>query len=406
MAQAGPAPTASAAGPPAQVLPDWKDYTERLTAVGERLIGQAPDADDPQSRQEAWKALHSAIGSVFLQYVFSDPNYPEFVSIWNDGFNLLVPNPDTMYTWTRANGSGIYRIRGFRNTVRYVELSIQTGSLLDGSAATAANVDVDSLVRNADTSFELVLSAERPKGYTGDWFAIPPATTAFLVRSQSYDWLHERDAVLSIENLQSTNPRPRMTAEETAASLGLLPRYVEATQAFGYARLADLKAKGLYNRLSVHDYVAPGPAYVKMYLEGLYDIADDEALIVETDVPKTCRYWSFLVGDDQFGTIDWVNHQSSLNGHQARLDNDGKFRGVIAAHDPGVPNWLDTGGYRRGIIQGRWDKCDSHPMPTITKVKLSELRRYLPKETPLVSPDERRASLGERRMGAQFRRRW
>jgi len=403
------APTASSASgtmPPAVVLPEWKDYMQQLTAMGERLIQQAPDSDDPRGRQETWKALHSAIGSTFLQQVFSDPNYPEFVSIWNDAFNLLVPNPDTMYTWTRANGTGVYRIRGYRNTVRYAELSVLVGSMLDGSAETVSNIDFDSIKLNADTSFELILSAERPQGYTGNWFKIPPVTSAFLVRSQSYDWLHEHDAVLSIENLQMPVRRPRATAEETASSLNALARYAEATQKFAYARFADLRAKGMYNRLSVHNYVAPGPGFVKIYLEGLYDIADDEALIVETDVPRTCRYWSFLLGDGQFGTVDWVNHQSSLNGFQAKLDTDGKFRGVVAIHDPGVANWLDTGGYQRGIIQGRWDKCDSSPAPKITKVKLTDLRRYLPRDTPMLTPDERDASLRERRMGAQFRRRW
>ena len=39
-----------------------------------------------------------------------------------------------------------------------------------------------------------------------------------------------------------------------------------------------------------------------------------------------------------------ANRQSSLNGHQAVLDPDGVFRAVISARDPGVPNWLDTGG--------------------------------------------------------------
>ena len=36
-----------------------------------------------------------------------------------------------------------------------------------------------------------------------------------------------------------------------------------------------------------------------------------------------------------------------LNGHQAVLD-DGVFRAVVAHRDPGVANWLDTAGNRRG----------------------------------------------------------
>jgi hypothetical protein len=387
-------------------LPDWGQYVDELRAAGDKVLPTQPHPDDPQAQQEAAKAFLSAVSGAYLQFVNSDADYPEFVSIWNDAFNLLAPNPDSMYTWTAADGKGAYRIRGFRNTAHYVEISVQTGSFLDGSMQTVANIDLDGLKINSDTSFELLLSAERPKGYDGNWVRIPPETDAFLVRSQSYDWVRERDAVLAIERVDVPTRRPRPSAEDTAKRVSTLAAHVQAMQSFSYARFADLKAKGVVNRLVVHNYVPHGPAYVKMYLEGLYDIADDEALIVETNVPKQCRYWSFLVTDDQFGTVDWVNHQSSLNGFQAALDKDGKFRGVIALKDPGVRNWLDTGGYHYGVIQGRWDKCDSEPMPTVTKVKLRDVRKFLPADTPAVSASEREASLRERRMGAQFRRKW
>jgi hypothetical protein len=199
---------------------------------------------------------------------------------------------------------------------------------------------------------------------------------------------------------------PRFTAAETAATLSNIAKYVEAAQKFSYARFADLEAKGMRNKFLIHDYVAPGQAHVQTYLESLYDIADDEALILETPVPAKCRYWSFLVTDDQFGTVDWMDRQSSLNGFQAKVDKDGKFRAVIAAHDPGVANWMDTGGYHYGIIQGRWNRCDSAPVPTLKKVKLAKVRKYLPADTVMVTPAQRDAALRERRMGAQFRRKW
>ena len=144
----------------------------------------------------------------------------------------------------------------------------------------------------------------------------------------------------------------------------------------------------------------------QVYLEGLYRLKDDEALILETEVPANCRYWGFLVGDMQFRTVDWVNNQSSLNAFQAKLDSDGKFRAVIARRDPGVPNWLDTGDYGEGVIQGRWNVCDSAPVPTARLVRLSELRRNLPGDTPTVTPAQRDTQLRERRLGAQMRRKW
>ena len=137
-----------------------------------------------------------------------------------------------------------------------------------------------------------------------------------------------------------------------------------------------------------------------------HDIENDEALIIETELPEKVRYWSFLVTDDLFATIDWTNRQSSLNGHQARIDADGRFRAVVSLRDPGVPNWLDTGGCLHGAIQGRWNQASSAPHPTLTRVALEDVRSHIPGDTPVVSPEEREKVLRERRMGAQMRRKW
>src|SRR3546814_241354 len=90
------------------------------------------------------------------------------------------------------------------------------------------------------------------------------------------------------------------------------------------------------------------------YYEGLFELSDGEALILETEVPDRVRYWAVLLADQLFNTIDWEKCQSSLNGFQARLDSDGRFRAVIAAEDPGVPNWLDPAGRFQGVVPGRW----------------------------------------------------
>jgi hypothetical protein len=142
------------------------------------------------------------------------------------------------------------------------------------------------------------------------------------------------------------------------------------------------------------------------YYDGIYEIDDDEALICETDLPKTSRYWQALVADDRFATVDWVNRQSSLNDAQARVDADGWFRAVISHEDPGVPNWLDKADFPWGVIQMRFFVANEYPEPTIKKVKVADVRAHLPADTPVVTPDERREQLRARREGAQLRRLW
>jgi hypothetical protein len=104
--------------------------------------------------------------------------------------------------------------------------------------------------------------------------------------------------------------------------------------------------------------------------------------------------------------VECIHRQSSLNGGQAVLDADGKFRAVLSHQDPGIANWIDTVGNTYGIMLGRWHNCSSHPMPTTTKVKLKDVRQHLPATTPVFTAEERAEQLHRRRIGAQLRRRW
>ena len=142
------------------------------------------------------------------------------------------------------------------------------------------------------------------------------------------------------------------------------------------------------------------------YYEGAYDLADDEALIVETPIPPHVGYWSLILTNELYETTDWYNNQSSLNDAQAVVDSDGVFRAVVSARDPGVANWLDTSGYPRGAIQGRWFATDERQTPTTRLVRLEDVRSTLPAGTALVSPDERDAALRTRRINAQMRTIW
>jgi hypothetical protein len=118
------------------------------------------------------------------------------------------------------------------------------------------------------------------------------------------------------------------------------------------------------------------------------------------------RYWNVQLGDLVWNTIDWMNHQSSLNGGQAEIDGDGKFRAVVALEDPGVPNWLDPGGWAEGAIMLRWTEASSGPEPSLRQVPLDALREHVPADTPVISAGERDRRLRKRRTGVQLRRRW
>jgi hypothetical protein len=172
--------------------------------------------------------------------------------------------------------------------------------------------------------------------------------------------------------------------------------------------VARLEKDGFVNTLKFVDYSQAVGLTGQSYYETVFDLADEEVLLLEVRPPKDCLYWSVLLADDIFATIDWVNVQSSLNGHQARADADGVYRLVVSKTDPGVPNWLDTWDHDRGAIQGRFTRFnDPAPkLPALIKLRSAELRDHLPADTPIVSPQERDLQVRARREAWQHRRLW
>ena len=57
-----------------------------------------------------------------------------------------------------------------------------------------------------------------------------------------------------------------------------------------------------------------------------------------------------------------------VNHHTAIADPHGLVRVVISATDPGLPNWLDTAGHRRGALALRWVGAKEEPH-THTRVR-------------------------------------
>jgi hypothetical protein len=92
--------------------------------------------------------------------------------------------------------------------------------------------------------------------------------------------------------------------------------------------------------------------------------------------------------------------QTSLNGHQARLDPDGVFRGVISITDPGVPTG-STGRPRTGAHLRARANPARPPEVALRVVRLDALRRDAA-ATPTIL--QRNAAQPARRMLAARRR--
>jgi hypothetical protein len=144
---------------------------------------------------------------------------------------------------------------------------------------------------------------------------------------------------------------------------------------------------------------------VARYAFLFWDLDDDEYLVIESEVPPA-RYWSFHNYDMGIHhLVDPLDRQSSLDHTQVAVDDDGRIRLVCSARDPGVTNWLETGGRRVGLLTARWFWYEGDPTFTTQVVTLDRLESVLPASTARVDATARRVRQAQRRahLGWRFR---
>ena len=395
-------------------LPTWDAQMEALKGVADHLLATwRPDNASEAEVQDMNKLALSILACGYLCNVYTDARRPVFMPLWNYACNQGGPNPDYVYLSAEIDGAGVYELVGRRGTVRFVEITQQGPGMMTSlknvenrMKFNAITHDLDDLTIADDGSFRVLLSVERPEGHDGDWWQLNPDVGKLLMRKCACDWNTEIDAQVAINRLDDSGED--MAPAEIARRFSEMGDWIKGMIDFDMELVRYYREHHGINVLLRSQWIQQGGglATKQAYYDGIHEIADDEALIVEFPVPTDCLYWQILVADDRFSTVDWVNRQSSLNDVQARIDPDGWFRGVVSKQDPGVHNWLDKANWPWGILQARFYRADDYPEATVTKVPVAEVLGHLPADTPVLTPEEREAQLRYRRTGAQLRRIW
>ena len=277
----------------------------------------------------------SALASGYFCLVYTDARRPAFMPLWNYASPQGGPNPDYVYSTIEVDSDGVYQISGIRGTTRFVEITQSHENIPNPSLEVPKDPplrttnDLDELTIGNDGTFSVILSAERPAGYDGDWWPLDPRAARLLMRKCSCDWNHEIDARVAVNRLDTSGAD--MTPEEFARRFSNLSAWIEGRILHEIRLVRYYREHHGINVLKRSQWIeAVGGLAKQAYYDGIHEINDGEALIVEVPFPEPCHYWQILVADDRFATVDWVNRQSSLNDVQARVDSDGTFRAVIS----------------------------------------------------------------------------
>ncbi|MBJ8341169.1 DUF1214 domain-containing protein [Antrihabitans sp. YC3-6] len=375
------------------------DPLAEAIAEAEKLIQTAPHIQTPQDLHEGYQYLAGGILATMHATWATERDHPSFVQGTGPFMKMGLDNPDTLYFGARINDDHEYIVTGKRGST--VDLSFQ---VLNGNY-TSANVpgsvtafDDRELQIDADGSFRAHFGPEPANGRT-NYFTLAPGSAQLVVREVYSDWEAER-GTLRIERVDTSGTAPPPLTAELVEK-----RFARAGKALVTRVQTWLKfPEWFYLNLPVNTMteprLTPGGLATQYSSAGHFDIDEDQALIIT--VPKSdAPYQGFQLGSRWYISLDYSNHQTSLNSHQAQTDPDGNIRLVASERNPGITNWIETTGHRRGYLQFRWQRVD-RPLteadgPTVEVVDFADVESKLPYyRTNTITPEDFRARIAAR----------
>ena len=372
----------------------WSRFADDVAALGEAVEG-APFNRDERTAAAGYRHVARLLATFLADFTdYRDADYPRFSRFPNNVARIGWDNPDNPYLAFAVRGDHVYRLRGNVAAFDLVTINVYSGMLGHTPITdirTISSVASDDLDIDEHGDFVLTLSAEPVEG---DWLKLAPDAYIVVVRRLVSDWERTDEGLWEVLNLTTLGRgSPRPTPASVARALD-----DAVTQTRALREMLTLVHRVTFqlaqspNEVSepaVADPNLPMADAFQAASRGYFQLEEDEALLVEAPVAD-CRYANIQLANPWMESLDYASHQASLNHRTAHVDADGRVRYVVSSRDPGVQNWLDTAGWLEGSLCARWTYCTEYPSGVAARlVKLDELDRHLPAETPRVGPAER-----------------
>ncbi len=336
-----------------------------------------------------------------------DPNYPEvgwfmipeheWLGRKVTGSRWAGDSPDFLYRTIPIAHGGRYRIHGVQTSeiapiVFYSLMADETASPVTLSLLESLDMDIGS-----DGSFTITVDATPPDGRRNH-LQTKPGAEFLMIRDALGDWLTQSPNALTVERLNPDGgPKSADDMARHAARIAINGVY--------YAHYITQSGQGqppnqVRPPVSSADW---GGVATQVGTFGQLDLAPDQAIIVRSNAADA-NYRNLVLYDAFMLSNEYWKRTSSLNMHQMTPDEDGDFTYVISHQDPGIRNWLDTGGLRKTLFGQRWQaftrgRQHEDPWMTMKVVEVDDLEREIPAGAARIDASGRMAQLQARQAG-------
>ncbi|NKI16046.1 DUF1214 domain-containing protein [Spongiibacter sp. KMU-166] len=407
------APPASLTARPDQASPAlrsaWQSYH---SAVDEMrfLLEKSSMFKNPRYRAKAFHVMMEIQAIAYSMTIAPRTATPRIHtnSGWHDDiFSLGLVGADWHYGLLYLDGAYAYKLSGRKGENELLLLQVCSDSLGMPDHRTIGMHDFNDIVDfDENGNYEVIIGGPPRER---NWVALDNNSNWNLlyIRTQIKKFGNEDIGEYRIEHLAPVEADlyeqeefdEAVMAERIHRAEMLMRIYIKEFT-IGIWDFANAGSQGKPNVMSPQ----PGLTFVggssfSVYAQGAFSIDEDEALIIELKEAPTSPYWGIMLGDTWSRALPFSRYQTSLNNAQAVQDSDGGYRFVLSIKDPGVANWLDPTKHNHGEMFFRNYFTTETVVPDVMKVKLDKLLDYLPGDTALVSPEERKAAIRYRREG-------
>ena len=338
----------------------------------------------PSASDDAYAWLQELLSLAFDASVSGpSPLFPQLRWTEQGGRIWGFPNPDEKVLSVAIDDRYVYRITGELGEASDVIISTYSGRHAERKAGEHLRRE---RVRTHREQIEIIVSRERREGR--NWLQMKAGADALEIRQVFTRWHKQDPGRFVIERLDRDFERRPLPSEKQVklrqqAALDWmdaeLDYWLAISERFTWVP-ENYIAQARVSPLSLQD---------QWLLPGRYSLHEGEAIIVSFAMPPGSRYQGWALYDYWTRSLDAKNRHTSLNGAQLRRDNDGRYRIVLAAKDPMLPNWLDTSAYPEGYIMWRVTGPNEPEQPRVRVVAFDKLREHLPVETRVTLPEQR-----------------
>jgi hypothetical protein len=332
----------------------WDEFCDTLRAAGSSVLGQkAPSSEATRADGFAHLAQLLTLGLDFF-VLNADADFPEFTRVITPTRKWALDNPDSQYDRAPVRSDNTYRISGNAGSAALMLFDINTGMLGSQTKARrqAAHLTSRDIDIEPDGTFEVIVGGEaRRRNWLELEEGLSPSDFGLVLRQYFADRSTEKPATYSIERVGPALVRGPRSAADVQSGLRQSAAFARDMIEY-WARVgSDFEATPnqlISQRGSRVDGTGANPD--NAYWWGLWRLAPDQALVIECDPMPGAEFWNFYASNIWWEDLDERSHRMTVNSSNARPEDDGTLKLVLAERDPGFGNWLQTTGFTEGIM--------------------------------------------------------